>query len=210
MTFFDTYITAAVTLIAIMMLTNNQQDLLDSAFIRIAATFFGMIVALLINILVFRPKPIKNINETLQTLNEYIHIYLNNNYEEYVYLQINEQLQKLEKEQIIIDEELKFMFNNKEKIQRLNNQLLEIKIAQNQADVVFEVQKLKPEIQEILIPILLQLNYIKQYPNDKDEIIQVKKEIKEIYNEYTDDTNFFTNTRFLGALSNYIELLLEY
>lgn len=208
--FFDTYIPAGVTLIAIMMFSNNQQDLLDSAFMRILSTFIGMIIALIINIIIFRPKPSRDTAHTLQTLNEYIHIYLNNNYEEYIYLQINEQLQKLDKEKSIIDEELKFAFNKQEKIQRLNDQLLEIEIAHKQVDVIFEIQKLKPEIQEILIPILLQLNYIKQYPNDKEEIIQIKKQVKAIYNEYTDDTNFFTNTRFLSTLSNYIELLLDY
>ncbi len=210
MNIFDTYIAAGVTLIAIMLFANNQQDLLDSAFIRIFSTFIGMIIALVINIIIFKPKPLKNINETLQTINEYLHIYLNNNYEDYVYLQINKQLDTLEKEKVIIEEELKFTFNKKEKIQRLTNQLLEIEIAKSQVEVAFEVQKLKPEIQDIIIPILLKLNYIKQYPNDKDEIIQIKKQLKSIYNEYTDDGNFFTNTRFLSTLSNYIALLLEY
>lgn len=210
MSFFDTYITSAVTLIAIMMLSTNQHDLLSSAFVRIIATFFGMIVALIINVFIFRPKPIKDNSETLQKINEYIHIYIKNDYEDYIQLLILEQVSKLDKEKNIIDEELKFAFNSKNKILRLNQQLLEIDIAKSHVDLVFELKTLDDNFQVIILPLLLRLNFIKQYQNDKDEIIEISKEIKNLFNQFTNDENFFINTKFLNRLIDYIELLFKY
>lgn len=208
--FFETYITSAVALIAIMIFSSTQHDLFSSAFVRIIATFFGMFVALFLNIILFRPKPIKDNSETLQKINEYIHIYLNNNFEEYIHLSIVKQLDKLDKEKAIIEDELRFVFNSKEKIQCLNKQLLEIEIAKSHSDLVFSIKSLDETNQNIFIPIIKRLNFIKQYPNDKEELIIIKNDIKHIYNQYTNDNNFFSNTRFLSKLSNYIELLLQY
>ena len=57
----DTYLTSAFTLIALMMLSNDQAELLSNSFIRFYSLFFGMSVALIINAILFKPKKVDDI-----------------------------------------------------------------------------------------------------------------------------------------------------
>lgn len=208
--FIDTYLTAAFTLIAIMMLSKSPEALIDRSFDRFYSTFFGMFIALLVNAILFRPRNTHDLTQILIKLNQYVHIFMTHDLDEVAYLELKDALDELTREKNIINEELKVSFLSKEKKERLYESLVEVNIVEAQTNSVFELPDLDEEFRDAMIPIIIKLNQIKQYPNEKDEIPEIKKQIKSLYNEYTNDDNFFTNTNFLSDLNIYINLLREY
>ena len=206
----DTYLTSAFTLVAIMLLSNSTEELLTHSFDRFYSLTFGMIIALIVNAVLFKPKKVEDLNQLLIKLNQYIHLYINHGLEEYSYLEIKNTLEELEKEKVIAQEELSIRYIPQEKKTRLQARLDEIAIVEAQTDVVFELPYLDDNFRELMIPIIIRLNAIKQYLNDTDELIQIKQELKELYHQHTTDDTFFENTKFLAILNIYVELLLDY
>lgn len=208
--FIDTYLTAGFTLVAIMMLSANETEILNRGFDRFYSTAFGMLVALIINAIFFKPKNTDDLNKLLFKLNEFVHIYITHDLEEYAFLEIQQTLEEIEREKTIIDGEKNVFFSSKAKKEKLEENLTEIEISEAQVNVVLELEKIDDELKNKMIPILIRLNYIKQYStDDKEEIANIKKEIKQLYTDYTDDSNFFTNTQFLSDLNIYINLLRD-
>ncbi|MDF9866709.1 uncharacterized membrane protein YgaE (UPF0421/DUF939 family) [Bacilli bacterium PM5-3] len=208
--FIDTYLTAAFTLVALMMLASDQTDLISRSFDRLYSTFFGMLIALIVNAILFRPRKADDLNQILLKLNQYIHIFMAHDLEEYSYIELKNTLDELKKEKSIAKEELNVKYISQTKKQDLIERLIEINLVEAQTQVVFELPNINDDFKEAIIPIIIQLNKIKQYPSEKDEIPSIKKEIKSLYTEYTNDENFFVNTNFLSNLNIYIDLLREY
>jgi uncharacterized membrane protein YgaE (UPF0421/DUF939 family) len=203
----DTYLTSAFTLLAIMLLSNDQTELINNSFIRFYSLFFGMSIALIINATLFKPKKIDDINQILIKLNHFVHIYMQHDLDEVAYIEVKNTLEELDHEKEIAEEELKIRFISAERRLKLQQKLGEINIANAQTDVMFELQNLDEEFREQVIPIIIKLNGIKQYLNDRDELINIKRELKSLYADYTNNDNFFKNTQFLSTLNIYLEYI---
>lgn len=207
---FDTYLNAGFTLVAIMMLSINEADILSRGVERFISTALGLVIALIINALLFRPKKTQDLNQLLFKINEFVHIYITHGLEEYAFLEINQTLEELRDEKAILSAEKKVFISSKAKKEKIREKLLEIEISEAQASVVLELEKIDEQLRELMIPIFIRLNYIKQYcADDKDEIADIKKEIKRLYVEHTDDSNFFTHTQFLSDLNSYINIIRD-
>lgn len=208
--FYDSYLAAGVTLVAIMLLSKDQAELIDRAFDRFYSTLFGMLIALIVNGLLFKPKKIDDLTNVLDKLNEYVHIYMSHDLDEYAYLELHNTLVTLESERSIIEDELNSKLIAKKKKELLNVSLIEIDIVNAQCEAVFQLPYLHDDFRNSIIPVIIKLNSIKQYPSDKSEIPTIKETIKQMYNEHTTDDSFFVNTSFLSKLNDYINLLQEY
>ncbi|MEG0283325.1 MAG: aromatic acid exporter family protein [Erysipelotrichales bacterium] len=209
--FYDAYMAAAMVLAAIMLLSDDQADLIDSAFVRFFSSIFGMVIAVLVNSIVFKPRKDSDLEEILYRLNEYMHIFMDHDCEEYAYLELKATLDDLHREKSLIKDELRSIILPKAKKQALQEHLIEIEIVEAQAHAVLELPGLADDFRKAIIPVIIKLNYIKHYLNDDEdnEIPAIKKEIKNIYAEHTDDSNFFTHTRFLSDLNVYINLIRD-
>ncbi|MDL2211873.1 aromatic acid exporter family protein [Erysipelotrichaceae bacterium OttesenSCG-928-M19] len=209
--FIDTYLAAAFTLLAVMLLSDSQTELLNRSFDRFYSTFFGMVIALIVNAAIFRPKNIDNLNQILIKLNNYVHIIMAHDLDEYAYLELQNTLADLEREKNIATEELNVRFISKNKRISLYDRLNQISVVETQAEVIFDLFNLDLDFRDEIIPIIIKLNGISQYPSDENnnEIVNIKDEIKILYNQYTNDENFFKHTNFLSNLNVYINTLTE-
>lgn len=206
----ETYLTAAFVLIAVMFLSTNQQELYERAFTRTIANIFGMIIALIVNIILFRPKKGEELEVILRRLNEVIHLYMSNGLDEYSASLITQNLEDLKSERDIIKNELNVSFISSNRKAILRDRLKEVEIVIAQVDMVKELPTLSNDLVEEIIPIIIQLNFIKHYEQDKSKIPEIKDDIRKVYLNNTSKYDFFSNSSFLSALNNYLNLLLEY
>ena len=207
--FIDTYLTAGFTLIAMMLLSSNETQLLNSGFERFYSNFFGMIIALIVNAIFFKPRHVHDLNKLLTKINQYVHIIMTHDYDQYTYIELKNTLAELDREKSIVSDELKVKFISKNRKSELNERLQEIILINAQAEVVFELGNLDKNFRDIMIPIIIRLNYVKHYQSENSKILEIRQEIRSLYFDYTSDTNFFTNTEFLSKLNTYINLLQD-
>lgn len=74
----DSYVMAAITMTSIMMLSTNNEMLFDRGFDRVLATLYGMIIAFLVNFLLFRPNYVDEIKEHIHSISVLSHRWLKN------------------------------------------------------------------------------------------------------------------------------------
>ncbi|WP_423363784.1 FUSC family protein [Mycoplasma sp. P36-A1] len=206
----ETYLTAAFVLFSILYLSNNMESLFDRSFIRIVANIYGMFVALLVNIILFRPKKGDDLNKVVKYLNRFIHIYMANDQDEYSALAINSYLSDLKDERDIIKKELKLRFISKSRKNMLLERLKEVELVLSQVDVIVELPLLSPDLRDEIIPVLKQLDFIRHYEQDKSKIPNIRDQIRKIYLNNTSKYDFFSNSSFLASLNDYLNKLYEY
>jgi uncharacterized membrane protein YgaE (UPF0421/DUF939 family) len=194
---------------SLMLLSSDQTNLVDRGILRFFSLVIGMLIALLINILVFRPKRNEDLFNTTHRLTELIHIYMTHDLDDQANHDIDEELVKVNYVKNIINNEKRSPFILDDKKEQLKDALFEIEVLEAQLKVVRNMHNLSPKFREKIIPILIELNQIKHGLGDKRDIKRIKKEIKALYNRYTKDDNFFTNTNFLSDLNIYVNLLRD-
>lgn len=210
--FEETYMSAGLTLIAIMLLSHTEQDLLARGFNRFYSTLVGMIIALAINFLIFRPKPKIVLQDVLLSINNSVDQYLKTGLDQDAYNVIKENISDLEHEQKIIRFESKAWVRTKRQKKILAEEKSNIIVTQALLEAVFSIQTLDDELQKEMIDILSRLNYIHKHDlaeNKLDELMNIKQDIKHLYLDHTDNSNFFKNTEFLSKLNIYINTLKE-
>lgn len=210
--FEETYMSAGLTLIAIMVLSHTEEDLLNRGFNRFYSTLIGMVIALAINFLIFRPKPKKALQDVLLNINNSVDRYLTTGLDSEAYKVIEDNIQDLEHEQKIIKFESKAWIRTKKQKQLLSEEKANIVVTQALLEAVFSLQTLDEALQKEMISILSRLNFIHKHDlaeNKLDELMKIKQDIKYLYLEYTDNSNFFKNTEFLSKLNIYINSLKE-
>lgn len=194
---------------SLMILSTDQNNLVDRGFLRFFSLVIGMLIALLVNILVFRPKRNEDLFNTTHRLNELIHIYMTHDLDEDANHNIDEELVKVNYVKRIVNNEEKSPFILDDKKEQLKDALFEIEVLEAQLKVVRNMHNLAPKFREKMVPILIELNQIKHGLGDDRDIKRIKKDIKALYNRYTKDDNFFTNTSFLSDLNMYVNLLRD-
>lgn len=194
---------------SLMLLSTDQTNLVDRGFLRFFSLVIGMIIALLVNILVFRPKRNEELFNTTHRLGELVHIYMTHDLDDQANHEIDDELVKVNYVKNIINNEKRSPFILDEKKVQLKDALFEIEVLEAQLKVVRNMHNLSPKFREKVIPILIELNQIKHGLGDDKDIKRIKKEIKILYNRYTKDDNFFTNTNFLSDLNIYVNILRD-
>lgn len=74
----DSYVMAAITMTSIMLLATDTQMLFDRGFDRVFATLYGMIIAFLVNFILFRPNYVDEIKEYVNAISVLSHRWLKN------------------------------------------------------------------------------------------------------------------------------------
>ena len=208
--FNDSYLPAGITLIAVMCLSTSVEGIYDSAIMRFVAIVLGTIISLLVNSLLFRPKKYKDVKSVIYQLHQLSQYYISHNLDEYTYLEINSNLEDLEAEERVLNEELSIYILTKPRKEKIRNYLEEIELSKAQCKCIVELTTISDEFREEIIPIINQLFFIKQYSNDINEISSIKKELRRLYYEHTNDDVFYAHTMFLSNMNSYINLLRGY
>lgn len=208
--FHETYVPAGVTMLAIMIMSKDTPEMLPKGIDRFLSTLFGIGVALLVNIVIFRPKNKVQLKKVLNHINASIHLYLKKNFSKEEYDNIQDNLSELNRLKRVVDAESKTWTTLKRQKLTLEAESKSIDLTLSLLEAIKSLETLEEDYQEQMIKILIRLNYIqqsRQASESLDELMQIKQQIKRDYQDYTNDSNFFKNTEFLSKLNIYINLL---